>query len=64
MTANSERNQSKPWQFKPGQSGNPSGKPPGARHHATRIVEQLLDKDANLLAKKAKDMALAGDTVA
>jgi Family of unknown function (DUF5681) len=64
MTENSEKNQSKPWQFKPGQSGNPRGKPKGARHHATRIVEQLLDEDAKLLAEKARDMALAGDTVA
>jgi Family of unknown function (DUF5681) len=64
MTENSEKNQSKPWQFKPGQSGNPRGKPRGARHHATRIVEQLLDTDATLLAEKARDMALAGDTVA
>jgi Family of unknown function (DUF5681) len=64
MTENSEKNQSKPWQFKPGQSGNPSGKPQGARHHATLIVEQLLDKDAKFLAEKARDMALAGDTIA
>jgi hypothetical protein len=64
MTENAEKNQLKPWQFKPGQSGNPRGKPKGARHHATRIVEQLLDKDAKLLAVKARDMALAGDTVA
>jgi Family of unknown function (DUF5681) len=64
MTENSERNQSKPWQFQPGQSGNPRGKPKGTRHRATRIVEQLLDQDAKLLAQKAKDMALAGDTVA
>jgi hypothetical protein len=47
-----------------GQSGNPRGKPKGARHHATRIVEKLLDKDAMLLAEKARDMALAGDTIA
>jgi hypothetical protein len=31
---------------------------------ATLIVEQLLDKDAKLLAEKARDMALAGDTIA
>jgi Family of unknown function (DUF5681) len=64
MTENSAKNQSKPWQFQPGQSGNPRGKPKGARNHATRIVEQLFDKDARLLAAKARDMALAGDTVA
>jgi Family of unknown function (DUF5681) len=64
MAENAERNQLKPWQFKPGQSGNPRGKPKGTRHRATRIVEQLLDQDAKLLAERARDMALAGDTVA
>jgi hypothetical protein len=64
VTENAEKKQSKPWQFKPGQSGNPRGKPKGARNHATRVVEQLLDNDAKLLAGKARDMALAGDTVA
>jgi Family of unknown function (DUF5681) len=61
MPENAGRNQGR-WEK--GQSGNPHGKPRGVRHHATRVVEQLLDKDARLLAQKARDMALAGDTVA
>jgi len=28
--------------FVKGQSGNPAGKPPGCRNHATRIAETLL----------------------
>ncbi len=31
MTDNTDTNQ-KPWLFKPGQSGNPAGKPKGAKH--------------------------------
>jgi hypothetical protein len=59
MTENSDKNQPMPWQFKPGQSGNARGKPKGARNHATRVVEQLLDNDAKLLVGKARNMALA-----
>ena len=29
--------------FKPGQSGNPAGKPKGARHRTTLAVEALLN---------------------
>jgi hypothetical protein len=45
------------------QPGNP-GKPKGARHRTTLAVENLLDGDATKLARKAIDMALAGDTTA
>jgi hypothetical protein len=50
--------------FKKGQSGNPAGKPPGARNHATRAVLELLDGEADALTRKAIDLALEGDTVA
>ncbi len=34
----------KPWQFQPGQSGNPAGKPPGARHRFSRaFLEDLAE---------------------
>jgi len=29
--------------FKPGQSGNPAGRPKGSRHRATLAIEALLD---------------------
>jgi len=51
-----------PWQ--PGQSGNPRGKPKGARHRATQAVETLLDGEAEGLARKAVELALEGDTTA
>lgn len=50
--------------FKPGQSGNPAGKPKGARNRATLAVEALLEGEAEALSRKAIDLALAGDTVA
>lgn len=60
---NAERKQrGKP--FAPGVSGNPSGKPLGARHKATVAVESLMEGDAQALARKAVELALGGDTVA
>jgi hypothetical protein len=50
--------------FQPGQSGNPAGKPKGARHKATLLAQALLEGEAEALARKAVDLALAGDTVA
>ena len=50
--------------FRPGQSGNPAGKPKGTRHRATILAEQLLDGEAEKLSRKAVDLALAGDITA
>lgn len=47
--------------FKPGQSGNPSGKAPGTRHKVTRAVEALLEGQHAALTQKAIDLALQGD---
>jgi len=54
----------KPHLFQPGQSGNPKGKPKGAKNHATRLAESLLDGDTEKLTRKAVELALSGDTVA
>ena len=50
--------------FRRGESGNPSGRPIGARHKATIVAEALLDGEAEGLTRKVLEMALAGDTVA
>ncbi len=50
--------------FKPGQYGNPAGKPKGTRHRTTMAIEALLDGEAEALSRKAIEMALAGDGVA
>ena len=51
-------------QFKPGQSGNPKGRPKGSRHKATIAVLELLDGEAEALSRKAVELALEGDTTA
>jgi Family of unknown function (DUF5681) len=50
--------------FQKGQSGNPSGRPRGARNCATLAAEALLDGEAEALTRKAIEMALEGDPVA
>jgi hypothetical protein len=50
--------------FKPGESGNPAGKPKGTRNAATLALESLLDGEAEALTRKAVEMGLAGDITA
>lgn len=50
--------------FQPGQSGNPAGKPRGARHRTTLAVEALLEGEHETLTRKAIEVALKGDTTA
>ena len=50
--------------FAAGTSGNPAGRPKGARNRTTVAVEEILDGEADALARKAIELALAGDTVA
>ena len=47
--------------FEPGQSGNPSGRPRGARNKATVAIEALLENEAEALARKVVDLALGGN---
>ena len=50
--------------FQPGQSGNPAGRPKGARNRATVAAEALLAGEAEALTRKAVELALAGDVTA
>jgi hypothetical protein len=50
--------------FRKGQSGNPSGRPRGARNKATLAVEALLDGEAEVLTRRAIERAKEGDSVA
>lgn len=47
--------------FKKGQSGNPLGKPKGAKHKATLAVQNMLEGEVEALTRKAVEMALDGD---
>lgn len=48
-------------QFQKGQSGNPRGRPAGARHKVTLALEALLDGEAQTITRKAIEMAKKGD---
>jgi Family of unknown function (DUF5681) len=50
--------------FKPGESGNPAGKPKGARNKVTLAIEALLDGEAEALTRKAIELAMGGDMTA
>jgi hypothetical protein len=47
-----------------GKSGNPFGRPVGARNKTTLAVEALFDGEAEALTRKAVEMAKAGDVTA
>ena len=47
--------------FQPGQSGNPNGRPRGSRNVTTRLVETLLEGEAEELTRKAIELAKGGD---
>lgn len=49
--------------FKKGQSGNPAGKPKGAKDKRTAL-RALIEPHAEKLVNKVVEMALTGDTIA
>jgi hypothetical protein len=51
-------------QWVPGHSGNPKGRPRGARAKATLAVEAMLQGELRGLTRKAIELALQGDTTA
>ena len=54
----------KDTRFKPGQSGNPSGRPKGVRNKSTMAAEALLNGESEALTRRCIDLALEGDHTA
>jgi hypothetical protein len=50
--------------FALGQSGNPAGRPKGARNRATLLAEALREGEAEILIRRFVELALAGDRTA
>ena len=50
--------------FKPGQSGNPNGRPKGSLNATTLAAQALLDGEAEALTRKAIGLAKGGDLTA
>jgi hypothetical protein len=62
--ADGEVGKSRGRPFAPGRSGNPTGRPKGARNKATVLAAQMLEGEAEALLRKLVDKALEGDTAA
>jgi len=50
--------------FEEGKSGNPKGRPLGAKNRTTLAAQALLEGEAEALSRKAVELALAGDLTA
>ena len=50
--------------WRPGESGNPAGRPRGLKNKTTLAAEALLEGEAEALTRKAVELALAGDVTA
>jgi Family of unknown function (DUF5681) len=50
--------------FEPGQSGNPAGRPRGARNRRTVLIENLFESEVEAVARQAIERAKAGDIAA
>ncbi len=54
----------KPQTWKPGQSGNPKGKPAGTRNRATAMVLKLMESGAKEITEAVIEAAKGGDMTA
>ena len=63
-TGGKQAKETKAGKFPKGKSGNPKGRPKGARNKATLAAEALMDGDAEAITHKAVELAKAGDMTA
>jgi len=64
MTAETTAQKQRGRPFPKGRSGNPQGRPPGARNAATLVAERLLDGEAETLTRVAIEEAKQGNMIA
>lgn len=64
MSAENSTKKQRGRPFERGMSGNPAGRPLGARNKTTLAAEALLEGEAEALTRKAVELALGGDTTA
>ena len=50
--------------FQKGVSGNPNGKKPGTRNHASRLIETMMAGDIEEITQKVINAAKSGDLIA
>lgn len=50
--------------FRPGESGNPAGRPKGSRNRASRLAAELLDGDAEAIVRRVISLAKEGNAIA
>jgi len=50
--------------FQKGQSGNPAGRPRGARNKSTVLLQELLEGEAEAITRKVIELAKKGDMTA
>jgi hypothetical protein len=62
--AKTEKDQNFSSRFKPGQSGNPNGRPKGSRHRVTLLAERLVDGAAEEVVAKLIEYAKQGEPMA
>ena len=60
MTEKADQNQT-PWRFRPGQSGNPNGKPRGTRNAALAALDRIGQEGAEDMLRKLVEKAKGGD---
>jgi hypothetical protein len=63
-TGEEQRHRDAGHQFRPGESGNPNGRPPGARNRVSALAQRLMDADAEAVVLALIRAAKGGDVAA